>query len=334
MPEKMSEALVDRFGRQVDYARISVTDRCDFRCVYCMPEDARFVARAEILALEELLALGQAFVALGVRRIRVTGGEPLVRRDLPWLLERLARLPGLDELTLTTNGSRLADLAETLAAAGVRRLNVSLDSLRPERFAAITRVGKLERVLAGLEAARAAGFARIRLNAVILKGRNEDEVLDLVDFARAQGFDIAFIEEMPLGDLRSHDRALSFYPSDHIRADIARCHALLPLAAQTGGPARYYRMADSPIRVGFISPHSHNFCEQCNRVRVTAQGRLLLCLGQEHSADLRAVLRERPGDAAALQAAVKQAMALKPRGHDFQVGGEARIVRFMHHTGG
>lgn len=334
MPEKLPEALVDRFGRRVDYVRLSVTDRCDFRCVYCMPEDARFVPRAEILALEELLALGQAFVALGVRRIRITGGEPLVRRDLPWLLERLAGLPGLDELTLTTNGSRLAELAGTLAAAGVRRLNVSLDSLRPERFAAITRVGRLDRVLAGLEAARAAGFARIRINAVILKGRNEDEVLDLVDFARAHGFDIAFIEEMPLGEILSHDRALSFYSSDRIRADIARSHVLLPLAAQTGGPARYYRMADSPIRVGFISPHSHNFCEQCNRVRVTAQGRLLLCLGQEHSADLRAVLRERPGDGAALRAAVTEAMVLKPRGHDFKVGGEVRIVRFMHHTGG
>ena len=312
MPEKLPEALVDRFGRRVDYVRLSVTDRCDFRCVYCMPEDTRFVPRAEILALEELLALGQAFVALGVRRIRITGGEPLVRRDLPWLLERLARLPGLDELTLTTNGSRLAELAGTLVAAGVRRLNVSLDSLRPERFAAITRVGKLDRVLAGLEAARAAGFARIRINAVILKGRNEDEVLDLIAFARA----------------------LSFYSSDRIRADIARSHTLIPLATQTGGPARYYRMADSPIRVGFISPHSHNFCEQCNRVRVTAQGRLLLCLGQEHSADLRAVLRERPGDRTALRTAVTEAMALKPKGHDFKVGGEVRIVRFMHHTGG
>jgi cyclic pyranopterin phosphate synthase len=334
MPEKLPDVLVDRFGRRVDYARISVTDRCDFRCVYCMPEDTRFVPRAEILALEELLALGRAFVALGVRRIRITGGEPLVRRDLPWLLERLARLPGLDELTLTTNGSRLAELAGALAAAGVGRLNVSLDSLRPERFAAITRVGKLERVLAGLEAARAAGFARIRINAVILKGRNEDEVLDLVDFARAQGFDIAFIEEMPLGAIRSHDRAESFYPSDRIRADIARRYPLIRSTAGTAGPARYDRMADSATRVGFISPHSHNFCEQCNRVRVTAQGRLLLCLGQEHSVDLRAILRDRPGDDGALQEAIVKALAIKPRGHDFQVGGEARIVRFMNHTGG
>ncbi|HMM44480.1 MAG TPA: GTP 3',8-cyclase MoaA [Candidatus Macondimonas sp.] len=334
MPEKLPEALVDRFGRRVDYVRLSVTDRCDFRCVYCMPEDARFVPRAEILTLEELLSVGKAFVALGVRRIRITGGEPLVRRDLPWLLERLAHLPGLDELTLTTNGSRLRELAGTLAAVGVRRLNVSLDSLRPERFAAITRVGKLERVLAGLEAARAAGFAHIRLNAVILKGRNEDEVLDLVDFARAHGFDIAFIEEMPLGEIRSHDRAESFYASDRIRADIARRYPLVRGAFGTGGPARYYHMSDSPTRIGFISPHSHNFCEQCNRVRVTAQGRLLLCLGQEHSVDLRAVLRGRPGDDAALREAIVRAMAIKPRGHDFDLAREVRIVRFMNHTGG
>jgi cyclic pyranopterin phosphate synthase len=303
-----------------------------------MAEDMTFLPRGEVLSLEELARVARVFVSLGVDKIRLTGGEPLVRKDLPWLVREIAALPGLRELALTTNGMQLAAQAAALRGAGLQRINVSLDSLDPGRFRAITRVGDLARVQEGLRAARAAGFGgeggRIKLNSVILRGRNDDEVEALAAFARDQDCDLAFIEEMPLGDLRSHDRALSFYPSDHIRADIARSHALLPLAAQTGGPARYYRMADSPIRVGFISPHSHNFCEQCNRVRVTAQGRLLLCLGQEHSADLRAVLRERPGDAAALQAAVKQAMALKPRGHDFQVGGEARIVRFMHHTGG
>lgn len=334
--EAQSEApaLIDRFGRRVDYVRLSVTDRCDFRCVYCMGEDVQFLPRPEILTLEELLAVGRAFVALGVRRIRITGGEPLVRRDLPWLLARLARLPGLEELTLTTNGSQLERLAGPLAAAGVRRLNVSLDSLRPERFRALTRVGDLDRVLAGLRAAQAAGFARIRLNAVILQGRNEDEVVDLVTFARNEGFDLAFIEEMPLGQVHTHDRAASFYASAQIRDDLSRHYALTPVIDKTGGPARYYRMPDSDVRIGFISPHSHNFCEQCNRVRVTAQGRLLLCLGQEHSADLRAVLREHPGDEEALCAAVVAAMARKPRGHDFDLARQPQILRFMSHTGG
>lgn len=329
-----SPALIDRFGRRVDYVRLSVTDRCDFRCVYCMGENVQFLPRPEILTLEELLALGRAFVTLGVRKIRVTGGEPLVRRELPWLLERLARLPGLDELTLTTNGSQLDRLARPLAAAGVSRLNVSLDSLRPERFRALTRVGELEQVLAGLRSAQAAGFTRIRLNAVILQGRNEDEVVDLVAFARAEGFDIAFIEEMPLGEITSHARAETFYPSARIRADIARRYPLWPTTESTGGPARYYQMADSAIRVGFISPHSQNFCAQCNRVRVTAQGRLLLCLGQEHAADLRAVLRGQPGDEQALREALVGAMALKPRGHDFDLGKRPQILRFMNHTGG
>ncbi|MDY6955770.1 MAG: GTP 3',8-cyclase MoaA [Pseudomonadota bacterium] len=335
-PEQSSPSpiLIDRFNRRVDYVRLSVTDRCDFRCLYCMGEDVQFLPRAEILTLEELLTLGRAFVALGIRRIRITGGEPLVRRDLLWLLERLSALPGLNELTLTTNGSQLASMAGGLADAGVRRLNVSLDSLQAVRFRAITRVGDLGRVMAGLRAAQAAGFARIRLNAVILKGRNEDEVIDLVNFARHEGFDLAFIEEMPLGQVHTHDRAASFYSSAQIRDDISRHHALTPVIDQTGGPARYFRMPDSAIRIGFISPHSHNFCEQCNRVRVTAQGRLLLCLGQEHSVDLRAVLRERPGDGEALRATIVAAMARKPRGHDFDLARRPQILRFMSHTGG
>ena len=336
LPEAPPEApvLIDRFDRRVDYVRLSVTDRCDFRCLYCMGEDVRFLPRPEILTLEELLELGRAFVALGVRKIRITGGEPLVRRDLTWLLERLARLPGLDELTLTTNGSQLERLAQPLAAAGVNRLNVSLDSLRPERFRALTRVGELGRVLAGLRAARAAGFTRIRLNAVILEGRNADEVVDLVAFARTEGFDLAFIEEMPLGLVSSHVRAETFCPSAQIRAAISRRYPLWPIAESSGGPARYYRMADSAIRVGFISPHSQNFCAQCNRVRVTAQGQLLLCLGQEHSADLRAILRGQPGDGEALRQAILGAMARKPQGHAFDLGARPQILRFMSHTGG
>lgn len=328
----MSE-LVDNFGREVTYLRMSVTDRCDFRCVYCMSEQMTFLPRPQILSLEELYATGRAFVELGVRRIRLTGGEPLVRRNLLWLVERLARLPGLDELTLTTNGSQLARLAGPLAAAGVRRLNISLDTLQAGRFRALTRVGDLARVLAGIEAARVAGFERIKLNAVILRHRNDDEVVDLVRFARERALDIAFIEEMPLGQMRQGERALELQPSRAIREILTRHWPLLPTPEETGGPARYYRMPDSATRVGFISPHSQNFCHSCNRVRLTAAGRLLLCLGQEHSVDLRAILRQQAG-AAALHEAIRGAMAIKPKGHSFDPAGTTQIVRFMNLTGG
>lgn len=327
-------ALVDRYGRRVDYLRLSVTDRCDFRCVYCMAEEMTFLPRSQVLSLEELLAVGSAFVALGVRRIRLTGGEPLVRRDLPWLVERLAALPGLDELTLTTNGSRLAAMAGELRRAGLKRLNVSLDSLDAQRFRDLTRTGNLDEVLAGLDAARAAGFARIKLNSVILRGRNDDEIVPLVDFARRQGFDISFIEEMPLGFIDEHDRALAFMPSDEVRARIDGRWPLVPGEERSGGPSRYWRMAGSDTRVGFISPHSHNFCHLCNRVRVTVEGRLLLCLGNEHSVDLRRVLRGQPGDDAALRAAITAAMDLKPERHHFDLHEAPSIVRFMNTTGG
>lgn len=334
----MSSVLVDRFGRSVDYLRLSVTDRCDFRCVYCMAEDMTFLPRSEVLSLEELLAVGRAFVALGVRKIRLTGGEPLVRNNLPWLVAQLAALPGLDELTLTSNGSRLDQFAGVLKEAGLKRLNISLDSLRADRFHAITRTGRLADVLAGIDAAVAAGFARIKLNSVILRGRNDDEVLDLVDFARQRGFDISFIEEMPLGVIDEHDRALAFVPSEELRDLIAARWPLTPSAETTGGPSRYWRMAGSDTRVGFISPHSHNFCHLCNRVRVTVEGRLLLCLGNEHSVDLRRVLRESPALSAEtdarLQAAIVAGMALKPEKHHFNLHEQPQIVRFMNMTGG
>jgi cyclic pyranopterin phosphate synthase len=326
--------LVDRFGRDVSYLRLSVTDRCDFRCVYCMAEDMQFLPRREILSLEELLAVAEAFVALGTTKIRLTGGEPLVRQNILWLAERIAALPGLHELVLTTNGSQLAKLAVPLRAAGVQRVNVSLDSLDPDRFRALTRTGELAAVLAGIEAARHAGFRRVKLNAVILRGRNDDEVLALVDFARANELDISFIEEMPLGQISEHSRAEAFVPSSELRAIIGTRHALEPVEDSTGGPSRYWRMADSPIRVGFISPHSHNFCHLCNRVRLTVEGRLLLCLGNEHSADLRAVLRGHPGDGERLRAAIVQAIDLKPERHHFALDGEPQIVRFMNMTGG
>lgn len=327
-------SLVDRFGRTVDYVRISVTDRCDFRCVYCMEPDTQFVPRAQVLSLEELEAVSRAFVALGVRRIRVTGGEPLVRRNVVDLLARIAPLPGLDELLLTTNGSQLERLAPALRAAGVTRINISLDSLDAERFRKITRTGELQPVLDGIEAAREAGFERLKINSVILKHRNHDEVIPLVEFAAHRGMDISFIEEMPLGVIGDHDRAEAYYSSDEIRRDLSTRFTLVPTAEKTGGPSRYFRLPETGTRVGFISPHSHNFCEACNRVRVTAEGRLLLCLGQEHSMDLRAVLRRHPGDDARLREAIRAAMDLKPQGHDFSLTAQPIIFRHMNATGG
>lgn len=334
VPPAAETALVDRFGRRVDYVRISVTDRCDFRCVYCMAEDMQFLPRSEILSLEELAMAAETFVGLGVKKIRLTGGEPLVRHNVLWLCERIAALPGLRELVLTTNGSQLVKLAKPLRAAGVKRLNISLDSLDPARFRALTRTGELAVVLAGIDAALAAGFDRVKLNSVILRGSNDHEVLPLLEFARERGTDITYIEEMPLGHMESRDRALSFCSSDEVRAIIRARHELEAVADDSGGPARYYRMPDSPIRVGFISPHSHNFCHLCNRVRLTVEGRLLLCLGNEHSADLRAVMRARPGDREALAAEIVRAIELKPEKHHFDLNAEPQIVRFMNMTGG
>ncbi len=326
--------LIDRFGRTVDYVRISVTDRCDFRCLYCMEEDQTFVPRARILTLEELAQVGRAFVELGVRKIRLTGGEPLVRRNVLKLCEDLGRLPGLGELVMTTNGSQLSRYAEQLHAAGVKRLNVSVDSLDEARFQRITRTGKLSQVLEGIEAARRAGFEKIKLNAVILRNRNEDEVVALTRYAAERDMDISFIEEMPLGEVADHDRAETMYTSDEIRADLERAFELVPTTETTGGPSRYFRLPAYGTRVGFISPHTHNFCESCNRVRVTAEGRLLLCLGQEHSVDLRDVVRRYPGDLEQLKQAIREAMHIKPKGHDFDLTEKPLIFRHMNVTGG
>lgn len=326
--------LQDRFGRRITYLRLSVTDRCDLRCVYCMADRMTFLPRERLLTLEEMREVAHAFVELGVSKIRVTGGEPLVRQNVLWLLHELAKLPGLRELTLTTNGTQLPRYADELRAAGVRRINISLDSLRPERFRHLTRVGDLDRVLRGLEAARNAGFVRVKINSVILRNRNHDEVVDLAEFAVSRGMDISFIEEMPLGQIEEHERAETYYSSDEIRRDLARRFALLPTPESTGGPSRYYRVAGADTRIGFVSPHSRNFCETCNRVRLTAEGRLLLCLGQEHSVDLRRVLRGFPGDRERLRHAIVEAMAMKPWGHEFDPGAPPAIVRFMNRTGG
>ncbi len=325
--------LIDRFGRRITYLRLSVTDRCDLRCRYCMAEDMTFLPRAQVLTLEELYTLARVFTDLGVEKIRITGGEPLVRRGVLDLIDALGRLP-LKELTLTTNGMRLADCADRLARAGVRRLNISLDSLDPARFRRITRVGDLDRVLDGIEAARRAGFQRIKLNTVVLRGVNHDETAELVRFAVDRGLDISFIEEMPLGVIGDHDRAAAFYPSDQIRADLARHFELIPSPERTGGPSRYWRVAGSDTRVGFISPHSHNFCGDCNRVRLTVEGRLLLCLGNEHSLDLRRILRRWPGDEDRLRRTIREAIQHKPERHHFDLHEQPVILRHMNHTGG
>jgi cyclic pyranopterin phosphate synthase len=329
-----SPQLVDRFGRRVDYVRLSVTDRCDFRCVYCMAEDMQFVPRAEVLSLEELYRLGRAFTELGVKKIRLTGGEPLVRHNVMHLIEGLGQLAGLEELTLSTNGSQLERMSDALREAGVKRINISLDSLNPDKFKRITRTGDLGKVLAGIDAAIATGFDRIKLNAVILKGRNEEEIMDLVDYSLDKGLDISFIEEMPLGLIDDHDRALSFCSSDEVRSTIEQRYPLTETSESTGGPSRYYRLPDSDSRIGFISPHSHNFCHLCNRVRVTVEGRLLLCLGNEHSVDLRSVLRDVNAGPEELRQTLVAAMDLKPEKHHFDLEASPDIVRFMNMTGG
>lgn len=326
--------LIDGLGRRIDYLRMSVTDRCDFRCVYCMAEDMTFLPRQQVLTLEEIQRLAALFVAQGVKKIRLTGGEPLVRRGIVELCAGISALPGLRELVMTTNGSQLVKLAQPLADAGLKRLNISLDSLDPARFRAITRTGELQQVLDGIDAARDAGFKRIKLNVVVMKGRNADEVPALVDYALARGLDITFIEEMPLGNV-GRSRGESFCSSDEVRGIISQRYQLLDSTENTGGPARYVRVDGYPeSRVGFISPHSHNFCASCNRVRMTAEGRLLLCLGQENSIDMRALVRRHPTTDEPLLVALRKALQGKPAHHDFTADGEVQIVRFMNATGG
>jgi len=331
--------LIDRFGREVTYVRLSVTDRCDLRCVYCMSEDMKFVPREQLLTLEEMGRIGKAFIDLGVNKIRLTGGEPLTRRNIISVFEALGSKTNLKDLTVTTNGTLLEKYAQPLKDAGVTRINISLDTLRADRFKKITRIGKLEKTLTGIEAALKVGFQKIKLNTVIMRGYNDDEIIDLVEFVRMRDMDISFIEEMPLGEIGDHDRAKTYYSSDDLRQLLQNHYGLTATTEQTGGPAKYYRFADNELsRIGFISPHSHNFCNDCNRVRVTAEGMLLLCLGQEHSLDLRKVVRANP-DASihndeVLKQAIIGAMQLKPKGHDFNLNEQPIIMRHMSATGG
>lgn len=333
-PEQGGNRLVDGFGRRISYVRLSVTDRCDLRCRYCMAEDMTFLPRSEVLSIEELARLGQSFTELGVSKLRITGGEPLIRRGIVELMQQLGVLPGLSELCLTTNATHMVEYAQGLKDAGVSRVNISLDSLQPERFRYLTRHGDLERVLAGIRAAQRAGFRRIKLNCVALKNYNADEVPDLVRFALDEGLDISFIEEMPLGQVTDHGRAAEFVSSEQLRAAIGETLPLVATDRDTGGPSRYWQVPGWDSRIGFISPHSENFCASCNRVRVTATGRLLLCLGQENSVDLRAPLRTDPDNALVRQTIV-DAMAHKPEAHDFtRQQDQPQILRFMNATGG
>ncbi|HEY3778581.1 MAG TPA: GTP 3',8-cyclase MoaA [Rhizomicrobium sp.] len=328
--------MLDPFGRRITYLRVSVTDRCDFRCVYCMPEHMAFLPRAELLTLEELERLCCSFMRKGVERIRITGGEPLVRREVMRLFERLGAHVGrqLRELTLTTNASQLARFAQPLHAAGVRRVNVSLDSRDPDKFRVITRRGDLGRVLAGIDAAQAAGLA-VKINMVALKGINEDEIEPMMDWAHARRMDLTVIETMPLGETGG-DRVEQYLPLSLVRARLARNYTLEETDIRTGGPARYVRVAETGGRLGFITPLTHNFCESCNRVRITCTGTLFMCLGQNDSADLREPLRASAEDSL-LEQAIDEAIARKPKGHDFIIdrrhAGPA-LARTMSLTGG
>ena len=324
--------MIDPFGRPITYLRVSVTDRCDFRCVYCMSDDMVFLPKKDLLTLEELDRLCAAFIRHGVTKLRLTGGEPLVRRDVIWLIRKLgSRIgQGLEELTLTTNGSQLARFAGDLAAAGVKRVNVSIDTLDPDKFAEITRWGKLAPVLDGVMAAKSAGL-KIKINTVALKGVNEYEIDALIEFCGRHQFDLCLIETMPLGEIEG-DRTAQYLPLSLLRARLARNWTLTPSTYATGGPARYMDIAETGQRLGFITPLTHNFCEKCNRVRLTCTGKLYMCLGQEDEADLRTPLRRTPTDES-LDAAILEAISRKPKGHDFIINRPA-LARHMSVTGG
>ena len=330
--------MKDPFDREVSYLRVSVTDRCDFRCVYCMAEDMTFLPKKDVLTLEELDRMCGAFVRLGVRKLRLTGGEPLVRRNIMWLINKLGehlKTGALDELTVTTNGSQLEKMADQLYEAGMRRINVSLDTLDPEKFVAITRWGKFDKVMAGLDAADRAGL-KVKINAVALKGVNDGEFDHMVEWCGERGYDMTFIEVMPMGDMGEHQRVDQYLPLSMVRAGLQKRWTLEDIDYNTGGPARYVRVKETGHRIGFITPMTHNFCESCNRVRLTCTGTLYMCLGQDDAADLRAPLRASESDEL-LQQAILEAIDRKPKGHDFIIdrrSSKPAVSRHMSVTGG
>ena len=335
----MDAPLIDPFARAITYLRVSVTDRCDFRCVYCMSENMQFLPKKELLTLEELDRMCSTFIGLGVEKLRITGGEPLVRRDIMTFFQSMSRhldAGTLKELTLTTNGSQLSRFADDLARAGVRRVNISLDTLDQEKFARVTRWGRLSQVLKGVDAAQKAGL-RVKINAVALKGFNEDELFTLLEWCAERDMDLTWIEVMPMGDLGNEDRVGQYWSLDDVRATMAQRYTLSDLAERTGGPARYVQVQETGQKVGFITPLSHNFCESCNRVRLTCTGELFMCLGQEDMADLRAPLRDHPNTEEPLKTAIRRAIGLKPKGHDFDYSrqrADGQMSRHMSHTGG
>ncbi|WP_370045422.1 MULTISPECIES: GTP 3',8-cyclase MoaA [Salipiger] len=333
------EKLIDPFARPISYLRVSVTDRCDFRCVYCMSENMSFLPKKELLTLEELDRLCSTFIGMGVEKLRITGGEPLVRRDILKFFQSMTRhldSGALRELTLTTNGSQLEKFAKPLYEAGVRRVNISADTLNEEKFAEITRWGRLPQVLRGIDAAQEAGM-RVKLNAVALKGFNEDELFSMTEWCAARDMDLTWIEVMPMGDIGNEDRLDQYWKLTDLRARLAEQYTLTDLPESTGGPARYVRLEETGQKIGFITPLTHNFCESCNRVRLTCTGELFMCLGQEDNADLRSALRNHPGSDAPLEAAIRAAIERKPEGHDFDYSRQSvdgRVSRHMSHTGG
>jgi len=327
-------SLIDPYGRKIDYLRISVTDKCDFRCTYCMDEDVTFLPRSQILSLEEVVKVAKTFIAMGTKRIRITGGEPLVRKNLLWALEQITKQPGLEELTMTTNGSQLYKMANDLLNVGVSRINISLDTLKADRFFALTRRDKFQQVIDGIEKAASLDFKKLKINSVMLKYHNDDELQDLAQFALDRDMDISFIEEMPLGVITSHDRAASYLSSDDVIEQLSTQFTLNESQHITSGPTRYYDVTGYRGRIGVISPHSHNFCDTCNRIRLTAEGRLLLCLGNEHSKDLKPFLREPQRQSLTLEEGIIDALALKPLKHHFNLDEAPQILRFMSATGG
>lgn len=335
----MTVSLIDPFERAITYLRVSVTDRCDFRCVYCMAENMQFLPKKELLTLEELDRLCSTFVGMGVQKLRITGGEPLVRRDIMTFFKGMSRhldSGALKELTLTTNGSQLERFADDLYAAGMRRINVSLDTLDEDKFARVTRWGRLPQVLRGLDAAQRAGL-RVKINAVALKGFNEDELFTMTEWCASRDMDLTWIEVMPMGDMGETDRIGQYWSLEDVRASLETQYQLTDLAERSGGPARYVRIEETGQKIGFITPLSHNFCESCNRVRLTCTGELYMCLGQEDMADLRAPLREHPGDTQHLETAIRRAIERKPKGHDFDYSRQTisgQMSRHMSHTGG
>ena len=334
----MTQPLIDPFARAISYLRVSVTDRCDFRCVYCMSENMTFLPKKELLTLEELDRMCSAFIRLGVRKLRITGGEPLVRRDIMTFFQGMSRYldsSALQELTLTTNGSQLSRFADDLYAAGVRRVNVSLDTLDDAKFAEITRWGRLPQVIRGIDAAQRAGL-RVKINTVALAGFNESELFTLQTWCAERDMDITFIEVMPMGDIGNEDRITQYWSLKDLRARLAERFTVSDLAENTGGPARYIRLEETGQKIGLITPMSHNFCESCNRVRITCTGEIYTCLGQEGHADLRAPLRA-SNDDAVLETAIRAAIGLKPKGHDFDYSRQTvdgQVSRHMSHTGG